>query len=57
MEDLFFNSGFIFCICYLATVIGKCIVAAIISNCKNMSNEKAKFITKMMSKDININFH
>lgn len=44
-------------ICYIINIIGKCVVSYIISNKNNMSDEKIKHITKMMSKDININLH
>lgn len=53
---LLFDGGLIFAICYITTVVGKCIVANMITRNKNMSDEKAKSITKMMSKDINVNF-
>lgn len=51
------SGGLIFGICYVSTIIGKCIVAAIISHNKNLTNQKAKYLTKMMSNDININMH
>lgn len=54
---LLLNGGLIFGICYIIAVFGKCIVASMISKNKDMSDEKAKSITEMMSKDININMH
>lgn len=53
--NIFFNYYFIFAICYFLTILGKCIIAGIISKNKDMSDEKVKALTKMMSKDININ--
>lgn len=54
---LLLDGGLIFGLCYMVAVIGKCIVASIVSNNNGMSDEKAKAITKMMSKDINIKLH
>lgn len=51
------SGGFIWGACYVANVIGKCIVSKMISNNNNMSDTKAKYLTQMMSKDININMH
>ena len=53
--QILLSGGFIGGICYIVAVVGKCIVAGIISKNKDMSDEKAKSITEMMSKDININ--
>lgn len=55
--QMLLNGGLIFGICYIVAVIGKCIVAGIISKNNDMSDDKAKFIAEMMSKDININMH
>ena len=55
--QMLLNGGLVFGICYIVAVIGKCIVAGMISKNKDMSDEKAKSITEMMSKDININTH
>ena len=55
--QMLLNGGLIFGICYIVAVIGKCIVAGIISKKNDMSDDKAKFIAEMMSKDININMH
>lgn len=55
--QMLLNGGLIFGICYIVAVIGKCIVAGMISKNKDISDEKAKFIAEMMSKDININLH
>lgn len=49
------NGGLIFGLCYISAIIGKCIVANIISHSKDMTDDTAKFLTEMMSKDININ--
>lgn len=43
--------GLIPAICYLATLIGKCVVAHWIIKNPTLSDEKTKAITKMMSKD------
>ena len=51
---LLVKSGLFYLICYTIGIIGKCIVAVIIACNKDLSDEKAKSITKMMSKDINI---
>ena len=55
--QMLLNGGLVFGICYIVAIIGKCIVAGMISKNKDMSDEKAKSITEMMSKDININTH
>lgn len=55
--QMLLNGGLIFGICYIVAVIGKCIVAGMIPKNKDISDEKAKFIAEMMSKDININLH
>ena len=49
-----FDTGLIFAVCYIATIVGKCIVTAIISSNNNISDEKVKYLSEMMSKDINI---
>lgn len=51
------KGGLVFGICYVSAVVGKCIVAGIISKNNDMSDEKAKSLTEMMSNDININMH
>lgn len=43
--------GLIPAICYLATIISKCVIAFWIIKNPTLSDEKAKAITKMMSKD------
>ena len=54
--QLFANHYFIFGICYILSILGKCFVAAKISKNKDMSDEKVKSLTKMMITDINIKF-
>lgn len=57
--DLLLKGGLIgsviYGICHIATVIGKCFVATKVSDNKELSDNQTKFLTKMMSKDININ--
>lgn len=55
--QILLSGGLIYGICYIANIVGKCIIAAIISFNKDISDNKAKSITEMMSQDININFH
>lgn len=55
--DILLKGGFVYVICYIINIVGKCIVVAIISRNKDLTDNKAKFLTKMMSKDININLH
>lgn len=55
--QILLSGGLIFGICYVVTIIGKCIIAVIISKNKELSNQQVKYLTEMMSKDININFH
>ena len=55
--QILLNGGLIGGICFIAVVVGKCIVAGMISKNKDMSDEKAKSLVQMMSKDININLH
>ncbi len=43
--------------CYIINIIGKCFVSYVLSRKNDVSDEKIKHITKMMSKDININLH
>lgn len=45
----------IYGICHIVTVIGKCFVATKVSNNNQLSDNQTKSLTKMMSKDININ--
>lgn len=54
--QLLLNAGLVYGICHIVTVIGKCIIALVVSHNKDLSDNKTKFLTKMMSKDININF-
>jgi len=44
-------------ICYVANIIGKYLVARLIIKNHDISDDKVKAVTKMMSKDININLH
>lgn len=53
--QILLSGGLIYGICHIATVIGKCIVANIVSHNKDLSDNQTKFLTKMMSKDIKIN--
>ena len=52
---LLLSSGLIFGVCYIVTVVAKCIVAHMIIHSNSTSDDKVKYLTKMMSKDININ--
>lgn len=51
---IFLIIGIIFGIYHLVSIVGKCIVANIISQNNELSDEKTKAITEMMSKDITI---
>ena len=53
--QMLLTGGLISGICYLGHLFAKCIVANMISKNNDMSDDKAKSLTKMMSKDININ--
>lgn len=55
--QILLSGGLIYGICHIVTVIGKCIVATIVSKNNEISDDKAKSMTKMMSKNININLH
>lgn len=55
--QILLSGGLIGGVCFISTVIGKCVVAYIISKDKHMSDDKAKSLTQMMSKDINIVLH
>lgn len=48
------TGGLIYGICYITNILGKCYIAKV---SKNLSNDKVKSLSKMMSKDININLH
>lgn len=53
--SLLLDGGLIIGVCFALVVVGKIVTAIIISKSDSMSNEKAKYITEMMSNDININ--
>ncbi|WP_156059458.1 hypothetical protein [Acetivibrio ethanolgignens] len=48
------GGGLIYGLCHIATVLGKCYIAHV---SKNLNNSKVESLSKMMSKDININLH
>ena len=52
--EILIAGGLISGICCIANILGKCYIAKI---SKNLSNDKVKYLSKMMSKDININLH
>lgn len=52
---LLLSGGLIWGICYIANIIGKCVVSNMIATNNNMTDAKAKYLTQMMSKDIFIN--
>lgn len=52
---LLLDGGLVPGVCFALVVIGKIVTAIIISKNDSMSDEKAKYITEMMSHDININ--
>ena len=52
--EILIAGGLISGICYIINILGKCYVAKL---SKNLSNDKVKSLSKMMSKDININLH
>ena len=52
--ELLIGSGLIYGLCYITNVLGKCYIAHV---SKTLNNSKVEFLSKMMSKDININLH
>lgn len=52
--QILLRGGLIYGLCHVATVLGKCYIASV---SKNLTNSKVESLSKMMSKDININLH
>lgn len=48
------ESGFIYSACYIANIVGKCVIAFIVTKNTALSDKKVEIVTNMMSKDINI---
>ena len=49
--QILINGVIIYAVCHIATILGKCYIATI---SKNLSDDKVKSLSKMMSKDISI---
>lgn len=48
------SGGLIYGLCHIVTTLGKCYI---VHASKNLNDSKVKSLSKMMSKDININLH
>lgn len=52
--QILLSGGLIYGVCHIATVLGKCYIAHV---SKSLDKSKVESLSKMMSKDININLH